>query len=127
MSGNEAKTRKDIIDKRLQVAGWNVSDHTQVVEEFDIDVRPRLGVEEPITKYSGHQFSDYVLLGKDGKPLAVVEAKKSAVDANIGKEQAKQYFSDTGRACRRPSKTKGSGNDRDDSKNNGVFEHDDVL
>ena len=45
MSGNEAKTRKDIIDKRLQVAGWNVSDHTQVVEEFDIDVRPRLGVQ----------------------------------------------------------------------------------
>ena len=38
MSGNEAKTRKDIIDKRLQVAGWNVSDHTQVVEEFDISV-----------------------------------------------------------------------------------------
>ncbi|HTA63222.1 MAG TPA: DEAD/DEAH box helicase family protein [Bacteroidia bacterium] len=91
MSGNEAKTRKEIIDKRLQVAGWNVSDHTQVVEEFDIDVRPRLGVEEPLTKYSGHQFSDYVLLGKDGKPLAVVEAKKSSVDANVGKEQAKQY------------------------------------
>jgi len=92
MSGNEAKTRKDIIDKRLQVAGWNVSDHTQVVEEFDIDVRHRLGVvSEPQTKYSGHQFSDYVLLGKDGKPLAVVEAKKSSVDANIGKEQAKQY------------------------------------
>ncbi len=62
MSGNEAKTRKDIIDKRLQVAGWNVSDHTQVVEEFDIDVRLRLGVvSEPQTKYSGHQFSDYVL------------------------------------------------------------------
>ncbi|MDF2448084.1 MAG: Type site-specific deoxyribonuclease [Bacteroidota bacterium] len=91
MSGNEAKTRKDIIDKRLQLAGWNVSDHTQVVEEFDIDVRVRLGVEEPTTKYSGRQFSDYVLLGKDGKPLAVVEAKKSSVDANIGKEQAKQY------------------------------------
>ena len=46
MSGNEAKTRKDIIDKRLQVAGWNVSDHTQVVEEFDIDVRPLLGVHQ---------------------------------------------------------------------------------
>ena len=44
MSGNEAKTRKDIIDKRLLVAGWNVSDHTQVVEEFDIDVQVRLGV-----------------------------------------------------------------------------------
>jgi type I restriction enzyme R subunit len=48
-------------------------------------------VQEAPTPYAGRQFSDYVLLGKDGKPLAVVEAKKSSVDANIGKEQAKQY------------------------------------
>jgi type I restriction enzyme R subunit len=91
MSGNEAKTRKDIIDNRLKKAGWNVGNPTQVVEEFDIAVPLPEGVNEPQTKYQGHQYSDYVLLGKDGKPLAVVEAKKSAVDANIGKEQAKQY------------------------------------
>ena len=78
--GNEAHTRKEIIDKRLQVAGWNINDHTQVVEEFDISVPLPDGVSEPQTKYQGKQFSDYVLLGKDGKPLAVIEAKKSAVD-----------------------------------------------
>lgn len=89
--GNESHTRKEIIDKRLKLAGWNINDHTQVVEEFDISVPLPDGVSEPQTKYQGHQYSDYVLLGKDGKPLAVVEAKKSAVDANIGKEQAKQY------------------------------------
>jgi type I restriction enzyme, R subunit len=88
---NEKYTRKEIIDSRLKKAGWNVDDHTQVVEEFDISVPLREGVSEPRTKYEGHQFSDYVLLAKDGKPLAVVEAKKSTVDANIGKEQAKQY------------------------------------
>lgn len=88
---NEAKTRKEIIDNRLKQAGWNVGDHTQVAEEFDISVPLPDGVSEPQTKYQGHQYSDYVLLGKDGKPLAVVEAKKSAKDANIGKEQAKQY------------------------------------
>lgn len=87
----EAHTRKEIIDIRLKQAGWNVSDHLQVTEEFDISVPLPDGVNEPRTKYEGHQYSDYVLLGKDGKPLAVVEAKKSAVDANIGKEQAKQY------------------------------------
>ncbi len=43
------------------------------------------------TSYQGHQFSDYVLLGKNGKPLAVVEAKKSSKDAALGREQAKQY------------------------------------
>ncbi len=36
----------------------------------------------------GKQFSDYVLLGKDGKTMAVVEAKKTSVDAAIGREQA---------------------------------------
>jgi type I restriction enzyme R subunit len=87
---NEAKTRKEIIDGRLKQAGWNVGDRTQVAEEFDIIVDSNL-VQEAATPYAGRQYSDYVLLGKDGKPLAVVEAKKSSVDANVGKEQAKQY------------------------------------
>lgn len=87
---NEKHTRKEIIDNRLKSAGWNVDDRTQVVQEFDIKVE-RNKVEEPQKQYGSKQFSDYVLLGKDGKALAVVEAKKSSVDANIGKEQAKQY------------------------------------
>lgn len=87
---NEAKTRKEIIDSRLKQAGWNVGDRTQVAEEFDIIIDSNL-VQEAATPYAGHQYSDYVLLGKDGKPLAVVEAKKSSVNANVGKEQAKQY------------------------------------
>lgn len=88
---NEAQTRKELIDKQLIQAGWNITDQTQVILEYDInlDLDPNQ-VAEPGPFY-GHQFSDYVLLGKNGKPLAVVEAKKASVDANIGKEQAKQY------------------------------------
>lgn len=85
---NEKLTRKEIIDNRLKQADWNVTDRTQVIEEFDIHLT---AVEEPVTPYAGHQYSDYVLLGKDGKPLAVVEAKKTSVDAALGREQAKQY------------------------------------
>jgi type I restriction enzyme, R subunit len=87
---NEKLTRKKIIDTRLKQAGWNVTDRAQVIEEFDIIVDNNL-VQEAATPYGGHQFSDYVLLGKDGKPFAVVEAKKTAADAAIGREQAKQY------------------------------------
>lgn len=87
---NEKLTRKEIIDNRLIRAGWNVADRTQVIEEYDIIVDENLVREAP-TPYAGHQYSDYVLLGRDGKPLAVVEAKKASVDASIGKEQAKQY------------------------------------
>ncbi len=85
---NEKLTRKEIIDNRLKQADWNVTDRTQVIEEFDIHLTV---VEEPTTPYAGHQYSDYVLLRKDGKPLAVVEAKKTSVDAALGREQAKQY------------------------------------
>lgn len=91
MTKSEAQTRAELIDLQLAVSGWNVKDPTQVVEEFDIVTALPEGVSEPRTAYDGHQFSDYVLLGKDGKPLAVVEAKKTAKDAAIGREQAKQY------------------------------------
>jgi type I restriction enzyme R subunit len=97
---DEAKTRKEIIDSRLQQAGWNINDRSQVVLEYDIVVDKNL-VQEAATPYSGHQFSDYVLLGKDGQPIAVVEAKKTSVDAAVGREQAKQY-------CYNIQKEKGS-------------------
>jgi type I restriction enzyme R subunit len=91
MTKTEAQTRQDIIDKALEKAGWNVNDPTQVIHEFDINVQLPEGVCEPRTEYEGHQFSDYVLLGKDGKALAVVEAKRTSKDAQLGREQAKQY------------------------------------
>jgi len=91
MTRSEAATRAEIIDQQLALAGWNVKDPTQVVEEFDILTSLHDGVAEPRTPYEGRLFSDYVLLGKDGKPLAVIEAKKSSRDAALGREQAKQY------------------------------------
>ena len=87
----EAKTRIEIIDKQLGQSGWDVKEPTKVVHEFDILVDLPEGIKEPQTPYQGHQFSDYVLLAKNGKPLAVVEAKKSSKDAALGREQAKQY------------------------------------
>ena len=91
MTRTEAQTRAELIDSQLAQSGWNVKDPTQVIEEFDIPTPLPLGVAEPRSPYEGHQFSDYVLLGKDRKPLAVVEAKKTCKDAALGREQAKQY------------------------------------
>jgi type I restriction enzyme R subunit len=91
MSKTESQTRKELIDVKLHAAGWNIEDRSQVIEEFDIQVGLPEEVGKPRTKYEGHQFSDYILLGKDSKPLAVVEAKKTSKDAEVGREQAKQY------------------------------------
>ena len=91
MTKSEAETRSALVDQQLALAGWSVKDLAQVIKEFDILTRLPEGVEGPRTRFEGHQFSDYVLLGKDRKPLAVVEAKKTSRDAAIGREQAKQY------------------------------------
>lgn len=92
----ESATRKEVIDLRLKEAGWNVADLTQVSEEFFVkptgdggSASPVLG--ENLTNFGSKGFSDYVLLGRNGKPLAVVEAKRSSKSAELGREQAKQY------------------------------------
>jgi type I restriction enzyme, R subunit len=93
---SESTTRKEIIDRRLNDAGWSVADRTQVIEEFFVSSSTASSsnesvMREPQAAYGNREFSDYVLLGKNGKPIAVVEAKKSSTSAEIGREQAKQY------------------------------------
>lgn len=88
---SEKQTRLELIDQRLAQSGWSLEDPTQVVKEFEIAAPSSTTVGEMKGTYPGRQFSDYVLLGKDGKPLAVIEAKKVSRDAEIGREQARQY------------------------------------
>jgi len=35
---NEKLTRKEIIDTRLKLAGWNVNGRSQVIEVFDANI-----------------------------------------------------------------------------------------
>lgn len=94
---SESQTRKDVIDLHLKQAGWDVADRTQVVPEFfvfsnDATNEPKKSIRESGGVFGAQrEFSDYVLLGKNGKPLAVIEAKKSSKDAELGREQARRY------------------------------------
>ena len=47
MTKSEAQTRSELIDQQLALAGWNVKDPTQVVEEFDILTELPDGVAGP--------------------------------------------------------------------------------
>jgi type I restriction enzyme R subunit len=88
---DESQTRQELIDQRLRLAGWDVTDPSQVIQELDIDLRDaeeRAAGSESM--YAGHQFADYGLL-LDSKPIAVVEAKKTSRNAALGREQALQY------------------------------------
>ena len=40
---------------------------------------------------AGIGYADYVLFGANGKPLAVIEAKKTAISPSAGKHQAELY------------------------------------
>lgn len=77
---NELETRKRYIDLDLKLAGW----------EFNRDVREEFPVEG-MPNQQGKGAVDYVLFGDNGKPLAVIEAKRTSVDPTVGKQQAKLY------------------------------------
>jgi len=74
LSIDEKQTRKDYVDLALMDAGW----------ELD-----KANVQEYLLP-SGKR-ADYVLWGDDGKPLAVVEAKRTVTDAKVGRGQAEGY------------------------------------
>jgi type I restriction enzyme, R subunit len=77
---SEAETRKHLIDALLFEAGWNLSDPRDI--EFEVSGMP--------TK-DGRGFVDYVLWGDDGKPLGLVEAKRTTKSPKVGRQQAKLY------------------------------------
>jgi type I restriction enzyme R subunit len=77
---SEAETREYLIDVLLQEVGWDLEPSN--VREFEVTGMPN---------NKGIGYVDYVLWGDDGKPLAVVEAKKAAINPQEGQQQAKLY------------------------------------
>ncbi|MFZ4266832.1 DEAD/DEAH box helicase family protein [Streptomyces arboris] len=79
---DEKATRDAFIDLLLKEAGWDL-----LIPGKDTEYPIATGMP---TK-TGKGYVDYVLWGDDGKPLAVVEAKKTQRDARDGQQQAKLY------------------------------------
>lgn len=81
---SEFKTRKIYIDVELKSMGWKFSGNdADVLEEYEVN---------DMNGVPGQKgYADYVLFGKDGLPLAVIEAKRSSKDPNIGRKQAVLY------------------------------------
>ena len=77
---SEYKTRKLYIDAMLEDAGW--IEGKNWINEYEIPGMPNK---------SEVGFADYVLMGDDGRILAVIEAKRTCVDVAKGRQQAKLY------------------------------------
>lgn len=83
---DEATTRTRLIDSLLVSVGWNVGPR----EESTTEVGKEIEVQYQPTE-SGLGYADYILWDDNGNPLAVVEAKKTSVDPERGRHQAKLY------------------------------------
>ncbi len=77
---SEAETRDIWIDRLLAEAGWPLDQERD--REYPVQGMPN---------QSKQGFVDYVLWDDDGKPLAVIEAKRTKRDARVGQQQAKLY------------------------------------
>ena len=81
---SEFRTRKTYIDVDMKEMGWKFSGtDADVQEEYPVD-----GMAGVVGQTG---FVDYVLFGKDGLPLALVEAKRTSRDPNTGRRQALLY------------------------------------
>ena len=77
---SEYKTRKLYIDSMLIDAGW--TEGRNWINEYELPGMPN---------HSEVGYADYVLFGDDGKPLALIEAKRTCKDVSVGRQQAKLY------------------------------------
>ncbi|MCY3014858.1 MAG: DEAD/DEAH box helicase family protein [Planctomycetota bacterium] len=77
---DEAETRSYLIDVDLHRAGWALDSPRD--QEYEVRGMPN---------NEGVGYVDYVLWGDDGKPLGLVEAKKTTVNPAAGQQQAKLY------------------------------------
>lgn len=84
-SSTEQQTRNRLIDQDLARAGWSASRRT-LIEEFVLSAQ-----QDSPTLGNTPEFADYALLGADGTPIAIVEAKRSSRDELAGKRQASDY------------------------------------
>jgi len=93
-----------LIDDQLRAAGWNPADKSQVLTE--VKVSNGHAVAEPGAQPTVLQTADgdaiptgradYVLLDQRGRPLAIIEAKKQAIQPYTAKQQALPYAKQIG-------------------------------
>lgn len=77
---SEFKTRKVYIDTMLIDAGWVLGKNWY--NEYELPGMPNK---------SEVGYVDYALFTDDGKPLAIIEAKRTCKDVAVGRQQAKLY------------------------------------
>ena len=85
---DEKQTRQQLIDEQLARAGWTGVQRKPMEE---VALRAKVA-GEPLPEYgSSNEFADYVLFDRGGRPIAVVEAKRTNRSPIEGERQAADY------------------------------------
>ena len=80
VSKNEIRTRNILVDPVLRALGWDVS----VLDEVEVEYG------------AGKYRVDYALLGTDGKPVVLIEAKRLDEGLNSKRTQMLTYCTEVG-------------------------------
>lgn len=92
MLKSEQETRNQLIDPKLILMGWDVLATKRIIERNKACIETQVtGMPRTSGNPNGNGYVDYVLFGDDGKPLALIEAKKSIVNEEQGRVQAILY------------------------------------
>ena len=95
MSAKEARARIKI-NRALEASGWRFFDSAE--GPANIVLEPSVKLTETAVNELGEDFEktskgfiDFLLLDANGRPFAVLEAKRESLDPLVGKEQARRY------------------------------------
>jgi type I restriction enzyme R subunit len=100
---NEADSRI-LIDDQLRAAGWNPADKSQVLTEVKVQgstsqpmpATDSVAIDVEVDEAPSSGRADYVLLDQRGRALAVIEAKRQAIQPYVAKQQALPYAKQIG-------------------------------
>lgn len=101
---NKETDARIVIDDQLRAAGWNPADKSQVLTEIKVSGGQFVAEPDAVTTVlstaDGDAVptgrADYVLLDQRGRPLAIIEAKKQAIQPYTAKQQALPYAKQIG-------------------------------
>ena len=85
---SEAATRKLYVDTYLGEAGWEVLESENLIQPGKAGIEIEV---QGMPNEHGIGYCDYVLYGRDGKPLAIVEAKRTSKNESEGRHQVDLY------------------------------------
>lgn len=86
---SEAKTRRELIDPKLEAAGW-FNEQWQIEDEYTITAG-RIHFDGKKGRRERPKKADYLLRYKPSRAIAIVEAKKESLSHLEGGEQVKDY------------------------------------